>query len=150
MTKFGEVLQYDDRSGVAVIRYTRPEACAKCGACGGKAQETVIRLKTQEICRPGNWVKVELPDGRFLHAAALAYAVPLVLFLAGLFAGYRWPGGEGAAILTGFLGLLLGTLFLRFKDRALAGRPEWAPRITAVYENRSAVDALGCPGREGL
>ena len=90
----------------------------------------------------------ELPDGRFLHAAALAYAVPLALFLAGLFAGYRWLGGEGAAILTGLLGLLLGMGFLRFKDRVLAGRPEWTPRVTAVYEDRSAVDALGCPGRE--
>ncbi len=148
MTKFGEVLQYDGRSGVAVIRYTRPEACAKCGACGGSGKEMVIRLKTGETCRPGNWVKVELPDGRFLHAAALAYAVPLALFLAGLFAGYRWLGGEGAAILTGLLGLLLGMGFLRFKDRALAGRPEWTPRVTAVYEDRSAVDALGCPGRE--
>lgn len=112
MTKFGEVIGYDPQSGVAVIRYTRPEACAKCGACGGKAQETVIRLKTTEACRVGNWVKVELPDGRFLHAAALAYAVPLGLFLAGLLLGYRWLGGEGAAILTGLLGLALGMLFL--------------------------------------
>ena len=39
MTKFGEVLQYDGRSGVAVIRYIRPEACAKCGACGGSGKE---------------------------------------------------------------------------------------------------------------
>ena len=150
MTKFGEVIGYDPQSGVAVIRYTRPEACAKCGACGDKAQETVIRLKTTEACRVGNWVKVELPDGRFLHAAALAYAVPLGLFLAGLLLGYRWLGGEGAAILTGLLGLALGMLFLRLKDRALAGRPEWTPHITAVYEDRSAVDVLGCPGREGL
>ena len=75
MTKFGEVIGYDPQSGVAVIRYTRPEACAKCGACGGKAQETVIRLKTTEACRVGNWVKVELPDGRFLHAAALALSL---------------------------------------------------------------------------
>ena len=150
MTKFGEVIGYDPQSGVAVIRYTRPEACAKCGACGGKAQETVIRLKTTEACRVGNWVKVELPGGRFLHAAALAYAVPLGLFLAGLLLGYRWLGGEGPAILTGLLGLALGMLFLRLKDRALAGRPEWTPHITAVYEDRSAVDALGCPGRKGL
>ena len=95
-------------------------------------------------------LKVELPDGRFLHAAALAYAVPLGLFLAGLLLGYRWLGGEGAAILTGLLGLALGMLFLRLKDRALAGHPEWTPHITAVYEDRSAVDVLGCPGREGL
>ena len=86
----------------------------------------------------------------FLHAAALAYAVPLGLFLAGLLLGYRWLGGEGAAILTGLLGLALGMLFLRLKDRTLAGRPEWTPHITAVYEDRSAVDVLGCPGREGL
>ena len=46
------------------------------------------------------------------------------------------------------VGLMLGMGFLRFKDRALAGRPEWTPRVTAVYEDRSAVDALGCPGRE--
>ena len=122
------------------------------GACGG--QGTGNRhpvLKTTEACRVGNWVKVELPDGRFLHAAALAYAVPLGLFLAGLLLGYRWLGGERRGDFDRPSGACAGNAFSPpERPGALAGRPEWTPHITAVYEDRSAVDVLGCPGREGL
>ena len=144
MTKFGEVIGYDPQSGVAVIRYTRPEACAKCGACGGKAQETVIRLKTTEACRVGNWVKVELPDGRFLHAAALAYAVPLGLLLAGLLLGYRWLGGERRGDFDRPSGACAGNAFSP-PERPGAGR---SPRMDAPYSRR--LRGSFCRGRAGL
>ena len=54
MTKFGEVLQYDGRSGVAVMRYIRPDACAKCGACGHMDQQGSIRLKADCAVKEGD------------------------------------------------------------------------------------------------
>ena len=83
-------------------------------------------------------------------------ALRLGLTFAGCFLGAGYVSGQelwqyfGAFGTHGLLGLALGMLFLRLKDRTLAGRPEWTPHITAVYEDRSAVDALGCPGRKGL
>ena len=44
-----------------------------------------IRLKAD--CAVGDWVKVELPDGQFVSATAIAYALPLACFLMGLFLG---------------------------------------------------------------
>lgn len=83
MIKFGQVQAYDKTTGEATIVYMRPDACAKCGACGGGGKSRSIRLKAD--CAVGDWVKVELPDGRFLGATALAYALPLACFLLGLF-----------------------------------------------------------------
>ena len=82
MIKFGQVQAYDKTTGEATIVYMRPDACAKCGACGGGGKSRSIRLKAD--CAVGDWVKVELPDGRFLGATALAYALPLACFLLGL------------------------------------------------------------------
>ena len=94
MIKFGQVQAYDKTTGEATIVYMRPDACAKCGACGGGGKSRSIRLKAD--CAVGDWVKVELPDGRFLGATALAYALPLACFLLGLFLGYSLSGGMGA------------------------------------------------------
>ena len=69
MIKFGQVQAYDKTTGEATIVYMRPDACAKCGACGGGGKSRSIRLKAD--CAVGDWVKVELPDGRFLGATAL-------------------------------------------------------------------------------
>ena len=89
MIKFGQVQAYDKTTGEATIVYMRPDACAKCGACGGGGKSRSIRLKAD--CAVGDWVKVELPDGRFLGATALAYALPLACFLLGLFLGLKMP-----------------------------------------------------------
>lgn len=61
MIKFGQVQAYDKTTGEATIVYMRPDACAKCGACGGGGKSRSIRLKAD--CAVGDWVKVELPDG---------------------------------------------------------------------------------------
>ena len=60
MIKFGQVQAYDKTTGEATIVYMRPDACAKCGACGGGGKSRSIRLKAD--CAVGDWVKVELPD----------------------------------------------------------------------------------------
>ena len=66
MIKFGQVQAYDKTTGEATIVYMRPDACAKCGACGGGGKSRSIRLKAD--CAVGDWVKVELPDGRHFIA----------------------------------------------------------------------------------
>ena len=145
MIKFGQVQAYDKTTGEATIVYMRPDACAKCGACGGGGKSRSIRLKAD--CAVGDWVKVELPDGRFLGATALAYALPLACFLLGLFLGYSLSGGmELWALLGSAIGLSLSAVALRLFELRLRQRPEWTPRVCAVYPDKPEIEDIGCGG----
>ena len=63
MTKFGQVVHYNEANGMSTIEFARPEACAKCGACGSQSQTGTVTLQAQ--CKVGDWVRVEYPEGRF-------------------------------------------------------------------------------------
>ncbi len=145
MTKFGLVSAYDEKEGVATVEYVRPDACAKCGACGSQSHTGSIRLKVD--CKAGDWVRVELPDGRFMKATALAYVLPLCGFLLGLLLGYALSSqSEGWAVAGSLLGLGVCLLALRLNERRIAGRPEWTPRVVEVYPEKPDVDDFGCNG----
>ena len=145
MIKFGRVTAYDDKTGIATIAYERPEACAKCGGCGSMSQTGTIELKAK--CEVGNWVKVVLPDGRFMAATLVAYIIPLICFLAGLFAGYLLSGrSELWAVIGSLLGIGVSLLVLRLNEKRIAGKPEWTPHVEAVYETKPFMDDLGCDG----
>ena len=144
MIKFGRVTAYNEATGVATIAYERPEACAKCGGCGSMSQTGTIELKA--VCEVGNWVKVVLPDGRFMSATLVAYIIPLVCFLAGLFAGMRISDGSELWALGGSLiGLGVSLIVLRLNEKRIAGKPEWTPHVEAVYTDKPDMDAFGCP-----
>lgn len=147
MIKFGQVTAYDEATQTATISYVRPDACAKCGGCSSMNQQGTIRLKAK--CAVGNWVKVALPDERFLSATVVAYVIPLVCLLGGLFLGYFLSGrSEGWALAGSAVGLALSLGVLRLNERHIAGRPEWTPRVAQVYETKPDMDDLGCTGAQ--
>jgi len=147
MIKFGQVTAYDEAEGKATITYIRPEACAKCGGCGSMSQTGSIELKAD--CKVGDWVKVSLPDGRFMTATLLAYVIPLIGFLAGLFLGYSLSGqNELWAVAGAMIGLAICALGLRINEKRIAGKPEWTPHVAAVYDHRPDLDDLGCHSAE--
>jgi len=145
MIKFGQVKAYDEKTGMATIAYVRPDACAKCGACASMNQTGTIDLKAD--CREGDWVKVVLPDSRFMSATVMAYVIPLICFLAGLGLGYSLSGqSEGWAMAGSFIGLGVSLLGLKLNEKRIAGRPEWTPHVEAVYQTKPFMDDLGCDG----
>ena len=143
MVKFGQVTAYDPDTQLAVITYARPDACAKCGACGHMNQQGSIRLKVD--CAVGDWVRVVFPDQKFVSAAALAYGLPLALLLLGLGIGYGLSGSRDLGLLLGgAAGLLLGALCLRLCEKRLAGRGDWTPYVDAVYSHKPDQTDMGC------
>ncbi len=145
MTKFGQVISYDEQTGMATIEYARPDACGHCGGCAAASHRGTITLPAD--CAPGQWVRVELPESRFLQAIALAYLLPLVLFLAGLGLGFLLGGGgDGWTLLGGAAGLGLSLLTLRLSNRRIAGRQDWTPHVAAVYEQKPSMEEIGCDG----
>jgi positive regulator of sigma E activity len=143
MIKFGRIIERNDKKGLVTIRFERPEACGKCGACGSRSQKGEVTLPSD--CQVGEWARVELPEGRFLQATALVYAVPLSGLLLGLLLG--WILGSGSdlwTVLGALAGLLLSLLLLFGIDRRVSGKPEWMPKITAVYPDKPTLEDLGC------
>ncbi len=143
MTQFGRVTAYEPDTRMATITFTRPEACEKCGACSGRKHQGELRV--QADCREGQWVRVELPEGRFLQATLLAYVCPLVGLMAGLGLGY-WLGGgaDGATLLGGAIGLALPLAGLALLDRRLRGDARWRPVISEVYDEQPTEATIGC------
>ena len=147
MIKFGQVTAYDESKKLATISYVRPDACAKCGGCGSMNQTGTIQLKAD--CAVGNWVKVVLPDSRFMTATLIAYIIPLICFLIGLFAGYTLSGkSELWAVLGSLIGIGVSLIGLRINEKRIAGKPEWTPHVAEVYTSKPDMDAIGCGGME--
>ena len=143
MTKFGQVTDFQSATGMATIVFDRPDACAKCGACGAGTQSGSIILKAQ--CNVGDWVRVEMPEGRFLTATAITYVVPLVGLLLGL--GLGWfasNGSDGFTLLGAMVGLGISAVILYLVDRRVSQKPEWTPRITEVFSDRPTGEDIGC------
>ena len=146
MTKFGQVYEFDAATGMATVHFERPEACAKCGACGSGSQKGTITIKAQQ-CAAGDWVRVELPEGRFLSATAIAYVVPLIAFLVGIGLGWLLGNGNDLAMLAGALaGIAVSIGILYIVNRRISGKPEWTPRITEVFQTAPDMSQIGCTG----
>lgn len=143
MVKFGQVYAYDQAKGLASIRFSRPEACGKCGACGSGTHQGEITLAAQ--CAVGDWVRVEMPETRFLSATAIAYVIPLIAMFMGLGVGVWLGGGNDIVTLLGALiglGLSIGVLW--GVERRVKGKPEWSPHITQVYPAMPDEVQIGC------
>jgi len=122
------------------VLFERPEACQKCGACGGGRHGHRIALAdpTGEAA-DGDRVTVELPESRVVSASALAYLIPLAGLLAGLILGAqqteRVASGMSSDLFTALCalaGLVLSFPFLVIADRAIRGKARWTPQIVAV------------------
>ena len=107
------------------------------------SQQGTITLKCD--CKEGDWVRVELPDNRFLSATAMAYAIPLLLFLGGLLLGNALSGGNELWAMGGSLmGLAVGLVGMKLCDKLISGKPEWTPHIAQVYAQKPDIGVLGC------
>ena len=143
MIKFGQVITRNEKKGLVTIRFDKPEACSKCGACGSGSQKGEITLVSD--CQIGEWVRVELPEGRFVTATALVYVLPLAGLLLGLLLGWLLGAGNDLWTIAGAtVGLLLSLGMLYLIDRRISHKPAWAPKITAVYEDKPTLQDLGC------
>ena len=136
MRKTGTVVAKNEE--MIDIQCERPEACAKCGACGeGRAQCTTLTLRAQ--ANVGDEVVVEIPEGRVAQASMLAYIVPLLFFIAGLLLAGPVRSALGLAIpadlftvLLGLIGIGLALAVLRALEPHMKKKGTWQPRVIAV------------------
>lgn len=143
MIKFGQIKEKNENTGTVTIRFSRPEACGNCHACGYGSGKSELTLPSNH--NVGEWVRVEFPENRFLQATTLVYIIPLIGLLAGLFLGWLlFAGSDLYTVVFALLGLVISFGALYIIDKRISRKPEWSPKITDTYPDKPASDDLGC------
>lgn len=84
--------------------------CAKCGGCGAPLERIQAVAANPIGAKVGDIVTIEGESKQIMKAAAVVYAIPLVLFFVFFAAASLLGAGEGAAGLTGGVGFVVGVL----------------------------------------
>ena len=134
MLRTGRVVNAKD--GILEVCFERPEMCAHCGGCAGQPRESLVKIPGDAPV--GRRIDVDMPEGQVLKASALAYVIPLVMLLLGLWIGSLLFEKEAFAALTGIGCMLLSWFLLRWVDAAVKKRGGWSPRIVTVYDEDPA------------
>jgi positive regulator of sigma E activity len=142
----GVVISVDGgRAEVALIK----ESKAKCGSCDGCAGACRIARATFNVKAPdglavGDEVALDVPAPGTAASAILLMLVPLVLFIAAVFASVvlqqrgSLGGGEGMAALIGLGVIVVWYVGLGLYDRHLRTSPEHEVRIVGEGERTGA------------
>ena len=120
--------------GTAQVRFLRGSACAHCGACltvGDSEME--ISLPNTLGAKEGDRVAVDLSPKRVVQASLLAYAVPLLLLIAGVLIGSRIADWAGLAL--GVAACGIGYLILRIVEKKSAKKKSFQPRMTRILDD---------------
>ena len=122
------------KDGTAQIHFLRGSACAHCGACltvGDSEME--ISLPNTLGAKEGDRVMVDLSPKRVVQASLLAYAVPLVLLIAGVLVGSRIA--DWAGLVLGVAACGLGYLILRIVEKKSTKKKSFQPTMTRILDD---------------
>lgn len=123
MLESGTVTQVIGKNAKVLIE--RREACGSCNACGmmsGNQKNVVIEVKNTLNAQPGDVVEVNFSGRTSLQATAIAYIIPLVMLLIGVFLGYiisekiLHTAAEPTAAITGLIFAVLSFGIVKLFD----------------------------------
>ena len=119
------------------VTFCRPADCEKCNACGiGQKQASLMVRGKANL---GDQAVVSMPSSTVMQASLLAYVLPLIGLLAGLFAGAAlFPQAENAAGLVGALiGLIIPLLFVALTEKRRRQSSRWQPTLVEIIPGGS-------------
>ncbi len=125
------------------ITFCRPTDCDKCHACIGGAKQTTIQVKGK--AQLGEYAVVEMPERVVLKASAIAYVIPLLVMLAGMFLGaVLFPANrDTAALLGALIGLALSVGALMLTEKKRRNDPTWQPVLKEIVPRVEGVKRNG-------
>ncbi len=116
---------------MATVRFVRSKACAHCGACISFGEtEAQTELPNVLNANVGDFVRIELENKGFIFASAIAYGVPLIAMLLGI-----WLGSFISQLISALLGIgfALGTYFIfRALEPKFAGMRQLKPHMISI------------------
>ena len=119
------------------VTFCRPADCEKCRACGiGQEQATMMVRGKANL---GDQAVVSMPTSTVMRASLLAYVLPLIGLLVGLFAGMGlFPQAENAAALIGgLIGLAIPLTAVVLTEKRRRQSSRWQPTLVEVIPPRS-------------
>ena len=123
----------------AIVHFTRGTMCAHCGAClalGDTDMETrVVNTLHAEI---GDTVDVVIAPKKIVRASLLAYCVPLLFLLLGV-----WIGQSVSDRLSGILGIIfcaVSFVLLRIIEPGIKRMRTFEPRMAAIVRTAESAD----------
>jgi sigma-E factor negative regulatory protein RseC len=127
------------KPGLAEVLLGRHAQCVRCGGCIAGADDRERRVEAVDRlgAAVGAKVEIEISPGRVVGAAFLVFLLPVLVALAGGYAGYSLGGRLGVSPALMGIGLgclaLVGSFFLiRLADKA-RGRSD-LPRIVRILD----------------
>ena len=133
---FGVVTETKGKS--ARVRFQRSAQCSHCGACLTAGEhEMEIELENSVGAKVGDRVTVSLAPKRVVQASLLAYAVPLVLLIAGVWLGSLIS--ELAALIFGVCACGIGYLILRLFEKK-SKKNRFRPQIEKILGGDKEAD----------
>ena len=134
---FGIVTEVNETT--AKIRFHRSPQCSHCGACLTAGEnEMELELSNPVGAKVGDYVRVSLSPKRVVQASLLAYAVPLALLIAGVWAGSTVSDWFGLAL--GVAACGVSYVILRFVEKRSRDKNRFKPRIEAIIGGDRAED----------
>ena len=124
-------------AGQAAVRFQRGSMCAHCGACLAVGEKELEMLVPNTLAAlVGDRVSVTMEARRVVQASLLAYMIPLVLLLAGVWAGSLVS--DVMALALGVAGCGISFFILRWTERKRKRTNAFQPRMTAIIGNAEA------------
>ena len=117
----------------AVVSFERSSMCAHCGICegsGDSTQQVKIRVKNTLNAKEKDRVCVSVSNRSLLSASLIAYVVPLLLFLAGLFLGRLIS--EIVSIVAAICFCASSFFILRYFDRKNRENHTFEPKMISI------------------
>lgn len=121
-------------NGRTMAEVMRPEACQACHACKFGQQQRVLTELPDGDYKEGELIELNLPDGNVGKASMLAYGIPLVMMLAGLWIGSLIGETDLAMVLGALLMTALGVLILKLLEPSLRRSGVFRPQACPISQ----------------
>ena len=134
----------------ATIRVQKSSQCATCGSrdtCHSFGEnEMRIEVVNTPHAKTGDLVEIAIPTRTLLKLSLLVYLVPILLLIAGAFAGQQWARSSLIeptlpSVIGGLGAMGLSFLLLKWLDRKMRGKESYSPRILRIV---ASADFLEC------
>lgn len=133
MIRVGKVIE--SKNGICTVAFTVQTACKDCGQC--KHAQEIPTIKLDGKYEVGDYVNIHLPDNQFLKATFIAYLLPLIGLMMGLWIGSKLiPNStEFTAFLTAITGMGIPLFFIWLYEKTKKKKAAWEPYITNKVYN---------------
>ena len=114
------------------VTFCRPADCEKCNACGMGQKKASMMVRGK--ANLGDQAVVSMPSSTVMQASLLAYVLPLLGLLIGLFAGTAlFPQAQDAAgLVGGLIGLAIPLAFVVLTEKKRRQSSRWQPTLVQI------------------